>query len=75
LEKLENEEFELMATIARRIWLYRSIVVFGGDLTYPTQIIRSVKESVEEFYKAKQNAKNIVEYNLDPLVPKWMVLE
>jgi hypothetical protein len=24
LEKLENEEFELIATIARRIWLHRS---------------------------------------------------
>jgi hypothetical protein len=34
LEKLKNEEFELMV-VARKIWLCRNTFVFGGDLTHP----------------------------------------
>ncbi len=45
LEKLENEEFELMA-VARKIWLCRNTFVFGGDLTHPAQLVRSTKVNI-----------------------------
>lgn len=61
-----------MVIVARRIWLQKNIVVFGGKLTHLIQLVRSVKEVVEEFYDVEQRAKNIVKRTLDTLVPKRM---
>jgi hypothetical protein len=66
------EEFELMATVARKIWLHRNKTVFGGDLTHFTQLVRSAKKAVMKFYEAEQKAKNNVERTLATFVPKWM---
>jgi hypothetical protein len=40
LTKFENEEFELMTTIAKRIWLHKNTLVFGGNLLHPAQLGR-----------------------------------
>lgn len=50
-----------MATVARTIWLHRNIVVFGGKLAHPSQLIRDVKEAMEEFKIATQNVHTNVE--------------
>lgn len=34
IERVDEEDFEMVATITRRLWLCRNTVVFGGDLTY-----------------------------------------
>jgi hypothetical protein len=58
LEKLENEEFELMTTVVRKIWLRKKAIVFEGDLAHPAQLVRSVKEAmIMKFYEAKQKEK------------------
>lgn len=53
LNKLEKEDFELLATVAQRKWLHRNAVVFGGDLINPTQLVKNAKEVATEFCAAK----------------------
>lgn len=48
----------MAAILERRIWLRISTIVYGGDFIYPTQVVRSAKESVEEFHKASHNPRN-----------------
>lgn len=36
---MELEEFELVVTVARKIWLHRNTIVFGGELSPPAQVI------------------------------------
>jgi hypothetical protein len=40
LEKLEEEEFELLATVARRNWLCINSVVYGGDSSHPASCLK-----------------------------------
>jgi hypothetical protein len=59
LEKLENEEFELMTIVVRKIWPRKNAIVFEGGLAHPAQLVRSAKEAMMmKFYEAKQKAKN-----------------
>jgi len=51
MERLYEEDFEMMATITRRIWMRRNTSVFGGVLSHPSLLVRSAKESMEEFTK------------------------
>jgi hypothetical protein len=37
-----------MATVARKIWLHRNAVVFGGDLLDSTQLVKNEEEVVED---------------------------
>lgn len=55
--RIDEKDLELMATIARRIWLRRNIVVCGGDFIYISQLVRSTKESMEEFHRSSHNLK------------------
>jgi hypothetical protein len=64
------EEFELMAIVARKIWLHRNTIVFGEDLTHFAQLVRSAKETVMKFYEAEQKTKNNVERTPATFVPK-----
>lgn len=61
-----NEEVELMVTIARRIWLRRNTVVFGGDLTHPSQLqdgsqkdTKSISDSLKNYVKSKRSEHGI----------------
>lgn len=63
MERVDEEELELMATIARRIWLRRNFVVYGGDLLHSFQLVKSAKDSVEEFYQAIHAFENNTEEN------------
>lgn len=54
-EKLEKEEVELMVTIARRIWLRRNTVVFGGDLTHPSQLQDGSQKDTESISDSLKN--------------------
>jgi hypothetical protein len=35
MEKLDDKNLEMVVTLARRIWLRRNSLVYGGDLTPP----------------------------------------
>jgi hypothetical protein len=41
--------FNCIATIARKIWLHKNTVVFGGELIHPSQLIKSAQEAMEDF--------------------------
>lgn len=57
LNKLKKEDVELLATVARRIWLHRNAVVFGGDLINPAQLVKNAKEVAAEFCSTKHKEK------------------
>jgi hypothetical protein len=52
--KLDEEELELVATLARRVWFCINPVVYGGAFTHPFQSVKSAKDMVEEFHQATQ---------------------
>jgi ribonuclease HI len=52
--RLEDEELELFATIAHKIWSRRNRVVFGGAVLPPTILIKEATEFVEEFRKSQE---------------------
>lgn len=52
MERLDNEDLELVAMVARRIWLQRNTMAHRGELLYHSHLVRSTKEYVEEFQKA-----------------------
>lgn len=58
MESLDEEDYEMMATITRRIWKRRNIVVFRGELSHSSLLVRSANDSVEEFHKAVLSMKN-----------------
>lgn len=63
-----------METVARKTWLCRNTMVFRGDFTYPSQLIRNAKVALEGFNTAVQKAKNSVEQErINVEAPKWMV--
>ncbi|XP_059458269.1 uncharacterized protein LOC132187853 [Corylus avellana] len=49
LERLDADQLQFMASVARQIWLRRNLVVFGGELTEPSTIIRWSKDQVENW--------------------------
>ncbi|XP_059441702.1 uncharacterized protein LOC132174001 [Corylus avellana] len=51
MERLDAEQLQLMAVIARQIWLRRNSVVFGGDLTHPRILIHWAKDQVDNWCK------------------------
>jgi len=51
-ERLEREELEFAAMVTQRIWFRRNRFVFDGIFTHPSSLIKSAKESLEEFRKA-----------------------
>jgi hypothetical protein len=48
-DKLDDEEFSILAVVARNLWLRRNTVIFGGISNYPNLILRKALESIEEF--------------------------
>jgi hypothetical protein len=53
-DRLGEGDMQLIATIAREIWLRRNKFVFDGIFT-PSTVIRSAKDQVEGFAAANQN--------------------
>jgi hypothetical protein len=37
--RLEDKDFEIMAIVARNIWLRRNSIIFGGIFSHPNQIV------------------------------------
>lgn len=40
MHKLDKEDFELLVTVARRLWLRRNTNAFGGDLIHPDVLVK-----------------------------------
>ena len=70
-ERLRTDELQLVAIIARLIWLRRNTVVFGGDLSAPAELIRHGEEQIDTFWKAEKSSqsRNVVRASLG--VQRW----
>ncbi|XP_059441059.1 uncharacterized protein LOC132173561 [Corylus avellana] len=49
LGKLEEEELQLCAVVARQIWLRRNVVVHGGEFIPPKMVIQQAKEQINSY--------------------------
>jgi hypothetical protein len=71
LVKMEKEDIEFLATVARRIWLRRNSFVFGGDFLPPNCLIKNATEAWEEFYAAEQKVPTAEVHSPVCPVPTW----
>ncbi|GLT70004.1 hypothetical protein SLA2020_421090 [Shorea laevis] len=53
LEHLEDSDLELVASIARHIWLRRNLVVFEGRFNPPIQVFHQGRDTLEFFRQAQ----------------------
>jgi hypothetical protein len=42
MENLEDDEFDMVATLAQRIWLHRNSIIRRGDFTPPSYLLKIV---------------------------------
>jgi hypothetical protein len=49
LEKLDDNDLELVVALARKIWFRRNFVAYGRS-----KLVKSAKDSIEEFHQATQ---------------------
>jgi hypothetical protein len=54
MERLDDEQMCLVATVARQIWFRRNSIVFGGDMVSPVMVVRRAKHQVEAFCNVAQ---------------------
>jgi hypothetical protein len=57
METLDEDELEVEVTVARKIWLCRNYVVYGGSFYPPSQVAQSAKEAEEDFIQANKEAE------------------
>jgi hypothetical protein len=50
--KLENEDVELIAVVARNLWFRRNSVIREEIFSHPTQIVRKASESLNALKNA-----------------------
>lgn len=58
MDRLDDKDLEMVATIARKIWLRRNTVVHEKNLMHHSFLVRSARDYVEEFQKAEQSFRN-----------------
>lgn len=51
MERVDEEELELVATLTRMICFRRNFVIFGGDLIHPSQLVKIAKNLLKEFHQ------------------------
>jgi hypothetical protein len=52
VSRCEQDDVELFATVARRLWLCRNDIIHGGNFTHPTQLLKDFEKALIEFQKA-----------------------
>lgn len=55
-DQLEDEELELVVTIARSLWLRRNKVVFGGNFISPVQLFQQSQDGLQAFRQATHSS-------------------
>ncbi|XP_059455066.1 uncharacterized protein LOC132185289 [Corylus avellana] len=71
LERLNAEQMQLVAMVARLIWLRRNSVVFGGDFLDPSSLLRRAQDQVEACIKASQRRTRRGEKLNTPPIVVW----
>jgi ribonuclease HI len=52
IEKCNLEEFQQFVAIARRIWLRRNDVIYGGACIHPSAVIKGALQALVDFASA-----------------------
>lgn len=61
MERFSKEELDLMAVLARRIWLRRIALVFEGLFTHPNSVYTEAATSLEEFKQCTTKELQIIQ--------------
>jgi hypothetical protein len=56
MARLDADHMQLVATVARQIWLRRNVVIFCGGILDPTSLIRRATEQVDPCNKVGQRS-------------------
>jgi ribonuclease HI len=67
-----QEEMAIFVGIARRIWMRRNDVVYGGNFTHPTTIVHMVSRAVEEFREAQDHEITAVTDAAEARMTRWV---
>lgn len=55
---LEDDALELAMVLARKLWLRRNSIIFGGAISSPQQLVKVAKESLADFHLASLSFTN-----------------
>jgi hypothetical protein len=72
IKKCSKEEVELFTVTARKIWLRRNTVVFGGMFSHPTQLLKEAKAVLEDFKRMNTSSSLPSVENHPPGEEKWV---
>jgi ribonuclease HI len=56
-DKLNEEELQMMAGVARQIWLRRNAVVFEGEFLTPGVLVKQASDQLEAWRKAEESRR------------------
>lgn len=56
MEQLDQEDLNIVACVARRIWLRRNSIVFDGPLSSLALLVQSTTAALEAFHQAKKES-------------------
>jgi hypothetical protein len=71
-DKFDDEEFFILAVVARNLWLKMNTVVFVGIFNHHNLIVKKMLDSINEFKTA--NARPQSESECSLFIQKWKAL-
>jgi ribonuclease HI len=71
LEKLNEDQMQLVVTIARQIWFRRNSIVFGGEMVAPSVVVQRAKDQVEAWGSANKGLISSPEVTDHPPAVRW----
>jgi hypothetical protein len=75
IKRCSSMYIEIWAVLARKLWLRRNSVVFGGVFTSPNQLMREVVISIEDFKRANVPTEKENDFQAIPVPPvQWKAL-
>lgn len=70
-QRCSQEDMELFAGIARRIWLRRNDILHGGFFSSPQAIITHAKNGLSEFQAIQEGSRTSLDSNGPVGLAKW----
>jgi hypothetical protein len=70
-DRLDADEMQKVAVVARLIWLRRNSVMFGGDFMSPNHILETASSQLDNFSKAEAGRRMSNTVCSTPEVVKW----
>jgi hypothetical protein len=71
MERLDDDQMVLVATVSRQIWFRRNSVIFGGDMVPPDLVMQRAKDQMEMWCSMSQRQVTPAVNTAQPLVVTW----